>query len=220
MTYPGPNTYPGPGTFPGPGPVVTLPEQSPVDDAAEQAYGIDLRLTDDGDLALSNAGGLVAVRGARNCAQALRQRLLTPRGTLPLHEAYGSDLLRRLVGSKAQDAVLTIPYVQAELHTILEQDRRFVSVRDIRVIEHGVQLAIACGLVLSSGEVLQVSDLANPRTDEVAIDLAELSVSDLAGALDHELFAGIDPTDPDYGEPVDFSLLLDNPPPEAPDDNT
>lgn len=189
------------------------------DPASARLYGVDLRLTDTGDLAISNGGDLVQSIGATNAAQAIVNRLRTPPGSLPLHPDYGSDLLTRLVGAKARDAQLVIAHVNTTARAMAEQDRRFVGMTDIAVDTDASTIQIACAIVLAGGERLLAADLGQPRTDELAMDPADLndlaSLSDLADLGMTDIVAGIDAEDPDYGDVPDFAQLLDEA--DAPD---
>lgn len=183
------------------------------DPTTAQLYGIDLRLTDDGDLAVSNGGDLVQCIGTTNAAQAVVQRLRTAPGSLPLHPDYGSDLLTTLIGGKQHDAQLVLAHVNNTARAMAEQDRRFLGITNIDITTFDQTVAITCAIVLAGGERLRTANLALPRTDELAIDPADLadllSLADLADLGATDLIAGIDPTDPDYGAPVDFAQLLD-----------
>lgn len=178
--------------------------------AAAELYGIDLRLTDGGDLAISPSGDLVPCVGATNAAQALVIRLRTPRASLPLHPNYGSGLLQ-LVGSRSRDAALVAAQANGDLRAALDQDRRFVGIQDVTVTEAGTAVGVSCSLLLAGGETLTAQDIGMPRTDELAIDVPDLvdvaALDDIVNLAD--LVAGVDPDDPDYGDPVDYSQLLD-----------
>lgn len=177
-------------------------------------YGVDLRFTDDGDLAISNGGDLVQAIGTTNAAQAVVSRLKTALGSLPMHPDYGSDLLSRLVGSKAHDAQLTAAHVTTVSRTMAEQDRRFTGITDIAVTTDGSRTYVACSVVLTGGEKLKAADLGQPRVDDLAMDPADVanlaSLADLSDLGLTDMVAGIPSDDPDYGDVPDFSQLLDS----------
>ena len=133
-------------------------------------YGVDLRLSDDGDLVVDRTGALTAITGTENCAQALVLRARTYPGELPLQQDFGSGLEAALIGQKSLDPELAQARANVELRAIVESDRRFLAARNIEardVTPDGTKLAVRLTLVLANGEQLQVSDLADVRTDEV-----------------------------------------------------
>jgi len=140
-------------------------------------YGVDLRLTDDGDLALTGTGGLAHVQGALNVAQAMVLRLRTWPGALPLHPDYGNPLEERLVGRHARDFDLSRTEARAVAVAIVDADRRVSAVQNITVDpDDDAALGIRVGMevVLTSGEVLDVADVLALDLD--ALDLVDVDV--------------------------------------------
>lgn len=185
-----------------------------VEDPADALlYGVDLRMTDDGDLALSNGGDLVQAIGTVNAAQAVVLRLRTPTNSLPMHPDYGSDLLSRLIGSKAHDAELVAAHVITTGRRMSEQDRRFTGITDLVVDTDTTTVRIGCSIALSGGEKLKSADLGSARVDELAIDASDLTdliaLGDISDLGLGDLVAGIPADDPDYGDVPDFAQLLD-----------
>lgn len=185
-----------------------------VDATAAQLYGIDLRIDNDGDLVVGSNGDLILVEGAECVAQALMLRLRTALNSLPMHPEYGSALMTRLVGLKMADPALVLALVNTETRKLIASDRRFVAVISAEVTSDPAAqtLAIPLSLRLAGGDALQVPDLMAGRADEMAMDLAELADLEALGDLYATLtdtVDGIDPADPDYGDTVDFSQLLD-----------
>lgn len=182
-------------------------------------YGIDLRLSDQGDLVVAPNGALTAVSGPENCGQALALRVRTHPGELPLQIDYGSHLASKLVGQKANDPDLARSIANVELRALVEADRRFLAARDIQATDltaDGTRLAIRLLLRLAGGEQLRVGDLGDVRLDEISaatvvdptlddtsIDAVTDDLAFLADANDdlNELpeldsFLNTDPTDP------------------------
>ena len=134
-------------------------------------YGIDLRLSDQGDLVVAPNGALTSIDGPENCAQALAMRIRTYPGELPLALDYGSHLASKLVGQKAGDPDLARSVANVELRALIEADPRFLSARDIQardVTDDGTRLAVSLLLRLAGGEQLAVGDLADVRLDEIS----------------------------------------------------
>ena len=113
-----------------PGDVITLPlaakvsgnqviPQKPSDLAS--ILGTDISVSADGRLTLDPSGDLVPVSGVRNLEQALRGRLLTERGRLPLHPTYGSDI-KEVLGQEASRATVAMAGLEAQ-KSVLEDPR-------------------------------------------------------------------------------------------------
>lgn len=84
----------------------------------EKSLGVDLKLTKDGDLSLSNNGDVELVAGAENAAQALYLKLNLQRGGLVYHPEIGTNLQ---IGEK-----LTNPLeIKLQIIQSISTDKRF-----------------------------------------------------------------------------------------------
>lgn len=166
-------------------------------------YGIDVAIGADGDLVVGPTGALALVGDTDNVVQALRLRMMTTPGELPLHPDYGSDLKRRLVGSKI-DEPFAASVANIELRRLLEQDQRFAAATDV-TIRTGPETpnveAVSATLVLAGGEQLTVESLADPRADEINFDdaptLADFSDDPSLDTFDGAGFSDLDDDLPD-----------------------
>lgn len=89
--------------------------------AIEKGFGIDIQLTDDYDIAVSNTGDVKLVAGTQNVAQGLLVKLLLEVGALKRHPEIGGGLE---VGGKALHLSQTLDQVRRSL----EKDNRVQSV--------------------------------------------------------------------------------------------
>lgn len=173
-------------------------------------YGVDVRLTDDGDLAVAPDGSVIDAAGPVNCAQALVLRMRCWPTELALHPNYGSTLERRLIGAKG-DPDLGRSAANAELRAAIESDRRFLSAREIAATINPDRpniLAISLKLRLADGDELDVTNLADLRADEIlTVDPALLAGDD--ALLDSEDTFLADDGD-DFDELPDIEILLDD----------
>lgn len=164
--------------------------------APPDPYGIDVRISDRGDLVVSPSGGLTDITGPENCAQALVLRARCYPGELPLQMDYGSNLAARLIGQKSLDADLARAQTNVELRAIVESDRRFLAARDVSVrdvTQSGDRLSVSLRLELAGGQQLAVGDLANVRIDEITgssvVDPTLLDGSDIDAVDDFAFLA-------------------------------
>lgn len=67
----------------------------------EKDMGVDLKLSPDGDLEMSNLKDLKLTAGVNNAAQALRLKLEVEKGSIPYHPNIGTNLQ---IGEKTKDA--------------------------------------------------------------------------------------------------------------------
>ncbi len=88
---------------------------------AEKDLGVDLKLTPDGDLELSNLKDFKLIAGASNAAQALWLKLNIEPGSLLNHPQIGTDLA---IGDKMRSAF----DIQLQILRSLQQDPRFENV--------------------------------------------------------------------------------------------
>lgn len=88
---------------------------------AEKALGVDIKLTPDGDLELSNLNDFKLIAGGQNAAQAAILKLFIEPGGLLYHPEIGTDLQ---IGEKTVNAF----EIQAQVIRSLSQDPRFENV--------------------------------------------------------------------------------------------
>lgn len=107
---------------------------------AEKQLGVDLKLTNDGDLELNNLGDFKLVSGGANAAQAASIKLGVEPGGLVYHPNIGTDLQ---IGGKTKNAFL----IKTQVIKSLSQDPRFENVDakvtvigDITVIDVRISL--------------------------------------------------------------------------------
>jgi len=97
---------------------------------SEKELGIDLKLTGDNDLELSNLNDIKLIKGGANAAQAIKIRLLTEPGGLQYHPDLGTDLQ---IGSKVKDAFT----IKAQIISSIGKDPRFEGVEANVQIDSG-----------------------------------------------------------------------------------
>jgi phage baseplate assembly protein W len=126
----------------------------------ERFFGADLELGDDGDLTFDGYGDVGSVIGVGNLAQAVRDRLITPKLSLVYHPEYGS-----ILGQIAAEGVT--PYTQkwaalAIKETLLADDR-VGSVNVVNLDIRGPVLNVVVDVTpVNQGEAVRISaGLAN-----------------------------------------------------------
>lgn len=162
---------------------------------ASDPYGIDLLLTNDGDLAVTPAGDVALISGPLCCGQALISRFRVFPGELPLQQDYGSALARQ-IGQKSGDPTLIVSAINSELRTVIEDDPRFLSASKIAAIQNpndDNQVAVRVEFVLAGGDRLETSDVAGAASldtfdaqPELADSLSSDDLAALAGANSDE----------------------------------
>jgi len=119
-----------------PGDLITLPldAQDPhnqVVGSAPTDYGTllgqDIALTQDGYLEFDAQGDLRVVSGGENLAQAVRHRLIVPKGQLPLHADYGCEL-ELYIGIAGTPAA--VQQAAMEVRRTVRQDPRITRVEN------------------------------------------------------------------------------------------
>lgn len=95
---------------------------------AERKLGVDLKLTKDNDLELSNLGDLRLSSGGANAAQAIKIKLFTEVGSILLHPEIGTNLQ---IGEKTKNAF----EIQTQIIRSLSRDERFEDVNATVVVE-------------------------------------------------------------------------------------
>jgi len=96
--------------------------------SGEKALGVDIKLDDDNDLAVSSTGDLQLGSGYTNGAQAIVLKILYDRGDLKKFKDIGTELG---TGTKA----LSINTIRPQLVSSLLQDSRIQGVRNINIFQ-------------------------------------------------------------------------------------
>lgn len=122
-------------------PVIRKPDSSITRNLTEveKSIGVDLKLTKDNDLELSNLGDIKLVAGGENAAQAVKIKLFTEIGSILLHPSIGTSLQ---IGEKITNAFA----IQTQIIKSLSQDPRFENVRARVQVDGGtvfVDLAVS-----------------------------------------------------------------------------
>lgn len=104
---------------------------------AEKSLGVDIRLTEDGDLAISNTNDLDLIGGIENFAQALTMRLSLEKGSLKRHSFIGTSLQ---TGRKATASALSD--LKQEIVTSVTSDPRVLSMPFIELKQEGGTISI------------------------------------------------------------------------------
>ena len=101
----------------------------------EKNLGIDLRISDNYDLIITNGGDLQAIAGAGNMAQAVLTRLRYEKGELLSHPEIGVGLI---VGTKARD----LNSIRDDIIRSLKQDPRVEDLEDFTLLRVGPELRL------------------------------------------------------------------------------
>lgn len=108
---------------------------------AEKNFGIDLKLTKDNDLELSNLGDFRLAKGVENAAQAVKIKLFIEVGSILLHPEIGTDLQ---IGEKVSSAFA----IKTQIIRSLSRDERFDNV-DAQVTVDGNTVFVTLAVTLS-----------------------------------------------------------------------
>jgi hypothetical protein len=87
----------------------------------EKNMGVDLKLTKEGDLELSNLNDIKLIAGIENAAQAVKLKLFVEPGGILYHPELGTDLQ---IGEKVKNASL----IKLQIIRSLSRDARFEKV--------------------------------------------------------------------------------------------
>lgn len=112
----------------------------------EKSMGIDLKMTKNMDIELSNTGDFVLSRGLDNASQAITLKLLYAKKELFEHPDIGVGLK---IGSKGQDPGA----VRAAILDSLTSDPRFESLTELTVIREGNTLKITFSVKLKNVDI-------------------------------------------------------------------
>lgn len=126
--------------------------------AVEEILGYDLLLTTDkttlshttgGDLEAGLYGDIIPAVGVECLHQDLVHRLITPRGSLPYHPHYGSDLMN-LIGQKK--SVGWHQLVSVEIKSTLRCDPRVIDVTNLIIRDFLTGVHIECDILTEVSE--------------------------------------------------------------------
>lgn len=118
-------------------------------------FGVDMDLSDDGDLQVSPAtGDWQLTSGVDNLVKALKRRYQTRSGIYPYHPEYGSNL-EQYIGQALDPAGVTLVRLEA-IQTALNEPR-VLSVRKVSVnaIQEHVDVQVTCSVIGGSDIALK-----------------------------------------------------------------
>ena len=107
----------------------------------EKNLGVDLRVSDDFDLILSQSGDIEAVAAASNMAQAVILRLMYEKGDLLRNPELGVGLQ---VGSK----IPSLEVIRDDIIRTLTQDTRIESIEDFTIARNGPEINLKFSLII------------------------------------------------------------------------
>lgn len=99
---------------------------------AERSLGVDLKLTADGDIAISPTKDFDLVAGIENLSQALGVRIFLEKGSLKRHTHIGTNLQ---VGKKVRTSLLN--ELKSDIVSSLTSDSRVASLPFVQTIQEG-----------------------------------------------------------------------------------
>lgn len=121
-----------------------LPEAINTKELQKLAYGCDFDITtqivdqyntvnieNGGELREDEDGDLVVLEGVENLKQAFILRLMTPKGALPLHPDYGTDLLLLMGKSRTYKQLVKI---KLEVERTIKEDFRVTKIDNLSVV--------------------------------------------------------------------------------------
>jgi phage baseplate assembly protein W len=131
-------------------------------------YGVDLVLDGEGDLVVWPNGALGTIEGALNCVQALTDRLKTPVGSLPMDPNYGTGFQEEV--GKNTNPVVTEARAQQVMSRIVESDKRFLAVKEIKASEvqgSPTTTAVSATLILVTGQQVEIADILTASIEDL-----------------------------------------------------
>jgi phage baseplate assembly protein W len=131
------------------------------------AWGVDVLVRDDGDLVIGANGDLMRISGPENLVQALKMRLRTVMGELPLHPRYGSRLNSEYIGQKNVPEFAINSELQTELSELVTEDPRFIRATITNAGAWANTQMAEIEITAVDSTRLMVSGLPNPRLLEV-----------------------------------------------------
>ncbi len=111
--------------------------------ASEKALGVDLKLTNNGDLNLTPQGDLQLSFGTDNAAQAIILKLAYERGELKDYPLLGTNLK---IGGKITD----IGQIRTQIVTTLLQDSRIADVKNVNLQQSGSTVSVSFDVYLNN----------------------------------------------------------------------
>ena len=135
-----------------------VPESINTKELQKLAYGCDLDITSElsnengtvniesrGELREDETGDLSVVEGVANLRQAVILKLMTPKGSLPLHPNYGSDLLLLMGKPRTHKQLVKI---RLEIERSIKGDFRITKIENIEVMtgENG-SVRVSCDII-------------------------------------------------------------------------
>lgn len=104
-------------------------------DAYEILFGNDIELTVNGDLAVEDGrGDLALIRGSGNLGQALHMKCVSHKGELVYHPEYGTTL-HELIGEQLE--IITASKIKVETQRVMYTDPRIDLVKSLSVKSKG-----------------------------------------------------------------------------------
>ena len=117
------------------------------------AGGVDLLLTQDGDLAITPDGDCKLALGVANIIQRIRTAMATPRGALLHHPEYGLGVYP---GISTADA--DAKEVKAQLEAMFRSDPAFAGVSDVLIQKSGPTLRISMSIsIAGASQIIPVT---------------------------------------------------------------
>ena len=135
-----------------------VPDSINTKELQKLAYGCDFDITSEitngygvvnvesnGELRENEDGDLAIVEGVANLKQAIILKLMTPKGSLPLHPEYGSDLLLLMGKPKTYKHLIKI---KLEIERSIKGDFRITKIENMEVVsgENG-SVQVTCDII-------------------------------------------------------------------------
>lgn len=160
--------------------------------AESDPYGVDLVLNGSGDLVVWPNGSLGSIGGPENCVQALIDRLKTPVGSLPMDSNYGTSFQAE-IGKNINPVVLEAR-AQQSMNRVVESDKRFLAVKEIRALEprdEANTATISATLILVTGQEVKIANILTASIEDL-IDPESVtlgSIEQITALEDQSFFA-------------------------------
>jgi hypothetical protein len=98
---------------------------------------VDLLLTESGDLAINSFGDFRFASGLTNLVQAVKIKIGTPRGSIPLHQEFGLGLKAGI-----SNADIRVQDIYKSISKLIKQDPRFAGLSSLQIVLNGPTLTI------------------------------------------------------------------------------
>jgi phage baseplate assembly protein W len=163
--------------------------------AENDPYGVDLSISGLGDLVVTPSGALGSIGGPENCVQALTDRLKTPVGSLPMDTNYGTGFQAEV--GKNTNPVVTEARAQQVMSRIVESDKRFLAVKEIKANEVNgspTTTAVSATLILVTGQQIKIADILTASIEDL-IDPEAVTLGSIEqiNALEDQSFLAPEP---------------------------